>query len=245
SAHAVVVSGQPIIDDQGRKLGAVVTLSDVTQRRELERQFRQAQKMEAMGRLAAGVAHDFNNLLTVITGYCQFGRLRLSPEHPVRRDLDEIAKAGEQAANLTRQLLAFSRQQVLEPRVLDLNKVVASMTQMLQRLTGADVDLVFTPAGGLGQVQADAGQVEQVLLNLIVNAQDAMREGGRITIATHNLEVDEEHVRTQRAQHAAGEQTNGFCLTPVIPFGRYVTLTVTDTGCGIDNETGARIFEPF
>ena len=245
SLHVVVCSGQPIIDEHDRKVGAVVTMQDVTERRQLEHQFRQAQKMEAMGRLAAGVAHDFNNLLTVITGYCQFGRLRLAPEHPVHRDLDEIARAGEQAANLTRQLLAFSRQQMLEPRVLDLNTIVGAMAKMLKRLIGADVELVFIPAKDLGQVKADAGQIEQVLLNLIVNARDAIGEGGRITVETANLEVVELDSQAARNRPAPQSQGNGFTLTPSIEPGRYVVLTVVDTGCGMDAETGPRIFEPF
>ena len=159
AAHVMVVSGQPIIDDGGEKLGAVITMQDVTELKQLERQFQQAQKMEAMGLLAAGVAHDFNNLLTVISGYCQLAQARLQAGHPVLRDLAEVVKAGERAANLTRQLLAFSRQQVLEPRVLDLNEVIEGVEKMLSRLLGADIDLRFRPAEGLGQLRADAGQV--------------------------------------------------------------------------------------
>ena len=220
----MVVSGQPIIDDGGEKLGAVITMRDVTELKQLERQFQQAQKMEAMGLLAAGVAHDFNNLLTVISGYCQLAQARLQAGHPVLRDLAEVVKAGERAANLTRQLLAFSRQQVLEPRVLDLNEVIEGVEKMLSRLLGADIDLRFRPAEGLGQLRADAGQVEQVLLNLIVNARDAMPDGGRITIETENVEIRD------RSE---------------IPSGSYVLLTVSDTGSGMDAKTSSRIFEPF
>jgi len=223
-SHALVVTGQPSIGDRGEKLGAVITMQDVTELKQLERQFQQAQKMEAMGLLAAGVAHDFNNLLTVISGYCQLAQARLQAGHPVLRDLAEVAKAGERAANLTRQLLAFSRQQVLEPRVLDLNDVIADVEKMLRRLLGADIELRFRPAEGLGQLRADAGQVEQVLLNLIVNARDAMPDGGRITIETENVEI--------------GDRSE-------IPSGSYVLLTVSDTGSGMDAKTSSRIFEPF
>jgi len=223
AAHALVVSGQPIIGDGGEKLGAVVTMQDVTELKQLERQFQQAQKMEAMGLLAAGVAHDFNNLLTVISGYCQLAHSRVQPGHPVLRDIEEVAKAGDRAANLTRQLLAFSRQQVLQPRVLDLNEVIEDVEKMLRRLLGADIELRFRAAEDLGKLRADAGQIEQVLLNLIVNARDAMPDGGRITVETENVEIS-----------GASE----------VPSGSYVLLTVTDTGCGMDAKTSARIFEP-
>ena len=222
--HTLVVSGQPIIDDGGEKLGAVVTMQDVTELKQLERQFQQAQKMEAMGLLAAGVAHDFNNLLTVILGYCQVAQSRVPPNHPVLHDLDEVAKAGQRATNLTRQLLAFSRKQVLELRVLDLNAVITDVEKMLRRLIGVEVELIFRPEKELGQLRADAGQIEQVLLNLIVNARDAMPDGGRITIETRNVEIGE------------GAQ---------MPSGSYVLLTVADTGCGMDADTASRIFEPF
>ena len=222
--HTLVVSGQPIIDDGGEKLGAVVTMQDVTELKQLERQFQQAQKMEAMGLLAAGVAHDFNNLLTVILGYCQVAQSRVPPNHPVLHDLDEVAKAGQRATNLTRQLLAFSRKQVLELRVLDLNGVITDVEKMLRRLIGVEVELVFRPEKDLGQLRADAGQIELVLLNLIVNARDAMPDGGRITIETRNVEIGE------------GAQ---------MPSGSYVLLTVADTGCGMDADTASRIFEPF
>ncbi|HKW51622.1 MAG TPA: ATP-binding protein, partial [Candidatus Eisenbacteria bacterium] len=168
--------------------------------------------------------HDFNNLLTVISGYCQLAQSRVQPGHAVLRDLEEVAKAGDRAANLTRQLLAFSRQQVLEPRILDLNEVIEDVEKMLRRLLGADVELRFRPAKDLGLVRADAGQIEQVLLNLIVNARDAMQDGGRIAIETENVEI------------------NG---AADLPSGSYVLLTVADTGCGMDAKTASRIFEPF
>jgi two-component system cell cycle sensor histidine kinase/response regulator CckA len=223
SIRAVVASGQPITDDSGGKLGAVVTMQDVTELKELERQFRQAQKMEAMGMLAAGVAHDFNNLLTVISGYCALARGRVQEGHAVLRDLEEVASAGVRAANLTRQLLAFSRQQVLEPRMLDLNAVITDVEKMLRRLIGAEVALIFKPGANLGQVRADQGQIEQVLMNLIVNARDAMPDGGTITIETENV--------------AAGAHG--------LPQGPFVAVRVSDTGQGMDQETMSRIFEPF
>src|SRR5262249_28161697 len=160
--------------------GAVVAMHDVTEHRQLELQFRQAQKMEAMGQLAAGVAHDFNNLLTVIGGYCQLAAQRLQANEAATRDLAQISRASERAGNLTRQLLAFSRQQVLEPRDLDLNAVIGEMEKMLRRVIGAGIRLEFNAAPGLGRIHADAGQVEQVVMNLVVNARDAMPEGGCI-----------------------------------------------------------------
>lgn len=239
----VQTSGQPIVDASGRKLGAVITMQDVTEQRELERQFRQAHKMEAMGRLAAGVAHDFNNLLTVIGGYCQLARRRVPPGQALSRELDEIAKAGERAAELTRQLLAFSRQQVLEPRLLDLNHIIGDLDKMLRRLIGRDVELVFEPSRSLGWIRADAGQVEQVLMNLIVNARDAMSNGGRILVQTADTdlpaarapEISVAGSKTAVSSAAGSRET----LCP------YVVLRVSDTGSGMDAETASRIFEPF
>lgn len=205
------------------------TVIDVTERKQLEEQLRQSQKIEAVGRLAGGVAHDFNNLLTAILGYSDLALETLPDSSPLRHHLLEIKKAGERAASLTRQLLAFSRQQVLAPQVLDLNAVVADMEKMLHRLIGEDIDFssVFEPR--LGRVKADPGQIEQVILNLAVNSRDAMPEGGRITLETANLAVDEAHAR----EHLG--------LNP----GPYVTLTVRDTGCGMDAEIRSHIFEPF
>ena len=211
---------------RGLRLTAV---RDVTERRQLEDQFRQAQKMEAVGRLAGGVAHDFNNLLTVITSYSQLLLDDLGAEDARRADLQEIQKAAAGAATLTRQLLAFSRQQVLEPRVLDLNTVVAAAGKMLQRLIGEDVDLVTVLAPDLGAVKVDPGQVEQVVMNLAVNARDAMPEGGKLTIATANAELESTHTQ----EHS------------VVGAGAYVLLSVSDTGIGMDDRTRARIFEPF
>src|SRR5438132_13194264 len=185
--------------------------------------------MEAVGRLAGGVAHDFNNLLTVITSYSDLVLEDLAPDDPTRDDIAQIRKAAEGAAALTRQLLAFSRQQVLEPKVLDLKATVAGTEKLLQRLVGEDVQLATALAPDLGAVKADPVQLEQVIINLAVNARDAMPAGGRLTIEAANVEMDEVYVRS----HA-----------PARP-GRYVMLVLSDTGIGMDEQTKARIFEPF
>ena len=202
---------------------------DLSKSRQLEKQLWQAQKMEAVGQLAGGVAHDFNNLLTAILGFTELVKARLGADTTALDELDEVRKAGERAAALTRQLLAFSRRQVLEPRVLDLNAIVGEMEKMLRRLIGEDVDLVTTLDPSLGNVRADAGEIEQVIVNLAVNSRDAMPRGGRITIETSNVNLDEAYSQ----QHV-----------PVRP-GRYIMLAVSDTGMGMDAETQARIFEPF
>jgi PAS domain S-box-containing protein len=199
-------------------------------RAELEGQLRQAQKLEAIGQLAGGIAHDFNNLLTVITGRSELLLRRVGHQSPLTPDLDLVVRTAERAASLTRQLLAFSRKQVLEPRVLDLNGIVANMERMLRRLIGEDVDLAIRLATGLWRVRADPGQIEQVLLNLSVNARDAMPRGGRLTIETINVELDE-----------AGARRLGSSARP----GAHVLLAVADTGCGMDAETLSHVFEPF
>ncbi len=197
--------------------------------RTMEEQFRQAQRLEAVGRLAGGVAHDFNNVLTVITGISQLLLTDLEPGDPTRGNVEEIQKAAQKAATLTRQLLAFSRRQMLQPKVFDLNATVRSLEKMLPRLLGEDVKLEFSLAAELGAVQADPGQIEQVILNLAVNARDAMPGGGRLTIETGNAELDE----TYAASHAG--------VSP----GPYVLLAVTDSGTGMDRDTLSHVFEPF
>ena len=194
-----------------------------------EQQLRQAQKMEAVGRLAGGVAHDFNNLLTIITGYSQMLLTRLAPDDPARAELAEIKEAGDRAVALTGQLLAFSRKQVVQPKVLDLNAVVTNLDKMLQRLIGEDILLATALAPSVGRVKADPGQIEQIIMNLAVNARDAMPRGGKLTFETADVELDDTY-----ANHMVAVQP-----------GSYVMLAVSDTGCGMDAETQARIFEPF
>jgi PAS domain S-box-containing protein len=219
----------PVRGERGEVTGFIAINRDVTERKQLEEQLRQAQKMEAVGRLAGGVAHDFNNLLTVIKGYTQLLSNHLAADNPLHGHVDEIQKAGDRAAGLTRQLLAFSRQQVLAPQVLDLSAVIANMEKMLRRLIGEDIELATIKGEGLGRVKADPGQIEQVIMNLAVNARDAMPKGGKLTIETANVEMDPAYTRN----HVAG-----------IP-GVYVMLAVSDTGIGMDARTLAHIFEPF
>ena len=219
-----------IRDDNGTIEKLVIVNRDITARHRLENQFRQAQKMEAVGRLSGGIAHDFNNLLGVIIGYSEILTEGLSLADPMRENVDEILKAGRRAASLTRQLLAFSRQQVLEPKALDLNEVVSDTERMLRRLVGEDIYFTTHLQNPLGTVKADPGQVEQVLMNLVVNARDAMPEGGHLVIETANVELD--HVFVSRYS---------FPFKP----GSYVLLTVSDTGVGMDAETQTHIFEPF
>ncbi|MDE2293683.1 MAG: response regulator, partial [Elusimicrobia bacterium] len=208
---------------------ALTEASERSERRSLEERYRQAQRMESIGRLAGGVAHDFNNLLTAILGFSGFVSESLEPADPRREDLAEVRKAAERAMSLTRQLLAFSRRQVLEPRVLDLNEVVADIERLLRRVIGADVALETRLAPGLWNVVADRGQMEQVLMNLAVNARDAMPGGGRIVIGTENVELD--------AAFAAGHPS----VTP----GPHARVWLSDDGTGMDAATRARIFEPF
>ena len=204
-------------------------IRDVSERRELEERYRQAQKMESVGRLAGGVAHDFNNLLTVISGHASLLAAKLAPDDPTLRRVETIQTATAHAADLTRQLLAFSRKQVLAPRVLDLNDTLAGIEPMLRRLIGEDVDLVVVRGVGLGRVEADPGQVAQIVVNLAVNARDAMPDGGKLTIETANVDLDEAHAH----RHAETRP------------GRYVMLAVSDTGVGMDEQTRSHIFEPF
>src|SRR5436190_8217116 len=223
----VDIESQPI-SFAGRP-ARLVLARDVTARRQLEEQLRQAQKMEAVGQLAGGIAHDFNNLLTAILGCTQLLLHATPPEDERREDIEEIKNAGLRAAELTRQLLAFSRRQVLAPKLLDMNAVVATMDKMLRRLIGEDVALVTELAADLGPVSADPGQLEQVLLNLAVNARDAMPQGGRLTIATANVLLTEEYAERHHR----------------LPPGQYVLLAVSDTGVGMDEATQKHLFEPF
>jgi len=218
----------PVRGGRGEITHFIATTQDVTERKLLEQQFTQAQKMEAVGRLAGGVAHDFNNLLTIINGFAALLSKQTSTEDPRHGQLTEILLAGERAASVTRQLLAFSRRQLLEPRVLDLNSVLADVETMLRHLVGEDVELVMT-LKPLGRIKADPGQIEQVVMNLAVNARDAMPKGGKLLIETGNVEIDENYA----CRHS-----------PMIQ-GKYVMVAVSDTGSGMDLETQAHLFEPF
>jgi PAS domain S-box-containing protein len=225
----IVSRGIAIRDPSGRPLRMTGSHQDVTERKALEARFLQAQKMEGVGRLASGVAHDFNNVLSLITSYSELVLARLQPGDPLRDHVDEIRKAGAQGSSLTRQLLLFARRQVAEPRVLDLNEIVPEMEKMLRRVIGKDVAVEVALERPLGRVEADAGRVEQVILNLCVNARDAMPHGGKIAIGTANVDLPG-NVRGLRG--------------PVRP-GRYVALSVHDTGSGMTPEVLARLFEPF
>src|SRR5579871_47708 len=225
---SVRLSGRTFTGEQ-ESLFFELFAEDVTEQRRLEQQLRQAQKMEAVGRLAGGIAHDFNNLLMVISGYCEFLLERIGSDPALRGPAQEIANASNRATSLTRQLLAFSRKQMLTPKVLDLNEVVTENLKMLNRLIGEDIDLVMVPGTELGAVKADPGQIEQVIMNLAVNARDAMPRGGRLTIETSNVTLDADYARF----HA-----------PVSP-GEYIMLAISDTGQGMDVETQNHIFEPF
>ncbi|HKC09070.1 MAG TPA: PAS domain S-box protein [Methylomirabilota bacterium] len=216
-------------DTSGAAVGTLGLLKDIAERRQLEEQLRQSQKMDAVGRLAGGIAHDFNNLLTVIAGRAQMILARLRPEEPIHRDATLVRTTADRAAALTQQLLAFSRKQVLQPQVLDLNAVMTAMEPMLSRLIGEDIELAVVPTKGLDRVKADPGQIEQVIVNLVVNSRDAMPQGGRLTIETANVELDEAYAR----RHVA------------VPAGQYVMLAVSDNGAGMDEATCSRVFEPF
>jgi signal transduction histidine kinase len=207
----------------------VGTVQDITERRLLEDQLRQSQKMEAIGRLAGGIAHDLNNALTAIAGYAELALGEVASDHPARPDVEEIRRAAERAGSVTRQLLAFSRKQLLEPRLFNLNDTVVNIGRLLTRLLGANVHVETKLAPSMPAVLGDPGQVEQAIINLAVNARDAMPSGGRLTLTTSIDEVDDAFARRH---------------LPMAP-GRYAALRVTDTGHGMTHETQARVFEPF
>ncbi|MCA1586739.1 MAG: PAS domain S-box protein, partial [Acidobacteria bacterium] len=216
-------------DADGSPRYFIAIIEDISERRRLEQQLRQAQKMEAVGRLAGGIAHDFNNLLTAILGYSHFVLEALSASHPARAHVEEIRKAGDSASSLTRQLLAFSRQQILQPQIVDLNDVVAHMDALLRRVIGEDVVLASQLTPALDPVSVDPGQIEQIIMNLAVNARDAMPTGGQLTIETGNVTLDETYV----TNHPGASQ------------GPHVMLAVTDTGSGMSADAMSHVFEPF
>jgi two-component system, cell cycle sensor histidine kinase and response regulator CckA len=224
----VHIFGVPLISKQ-TQIGVFAIYADLTESKKLTEQLRQAQKMEAIGRLAGGVAHDFNNLLTSIIGYSQLVLGRLGDDHPLSKNIQEIIKAGERAARLTSQLLAFSRKQVLQPVVLNLNSVVSDMDKMLRRFIGEDIDLITVLDPELGCVKADADQMSQIILNLAINSRDAMPHGGKLTLETSNIELDETYGRTH----------------PEVEVGPTVMLAISDNGCGMGHETLSHVFEPF
>ena len=221
--------GHLVLDEDGNVSKMVGFITDVSERRMLEQQLRQAQKMEAVGRLAGGVAHDFNNLLTVITGYCELLTTTGPEGNSWRQNTEQIRTAANRAAGITQQLLAFSRRQVLSPRIIELNTVILNLDSMLRRLIGEDIEVLTVPAHDLGTVKADPGQIEQVVLNLALNARDAMPNGGTLTLETSNADLDDAYAREHQSVVA----------------GRYVLLAVSDTGVGMSPETQAHIFEPF
>jgi PAS domain S-box-containing protein len=220
ASSLVEISGQHVVQDIVR---------DISERKRIEEQFRAAQRMESVGRLAGGIAHDFNNLLGAITGYSDLALREVGEDGSLRKDLEEISKAAKRAADLTRQLLAFSRKQVLEPKVLDLNALIRNLEEMLRRLIGEDIELITSLDESLGSIKADPSQIEQVVMNLAVNGRDAMPDGGKLIVETSNTQLDQEYAD----QHLTAEA------------GDYVMLAVTDTGMGMDEATRSKIFEPF
>ena len=226
---ALLETSARLIYSDGRRQGIQGIARDVTERRQLESMVRQSQKLEAIGRLSGGLAHDFNNLLCVISGHAELLSERLEETLPAARNVMQIKKAVDSASTLVRQLLAFSRKQVFHPQILNLNAIVVETEKLLGRLIGEDIEFFTSLEPELGPVQVDPIQVEQVLVNLVLNARDAMPQGGKLTIETYNMDLEE------------GSRSNG----GITPAGKYVVLAVTDNGCGMDEETQSRIFEPF
>jgi nitrogen-specific signal transduction histidine kinase/CheY-like chemotaxis protein len=214
----------------GKITGAVEVLRDITETKNLEIQLRQSQKMEAIGTLAGGIAHDFNNLLTTIMGNSELALLNYRNDDPEREDLVEIKKAAQRAATLTSQLLAFSRKQVIQPKILDINDGLRDMENMLRRLIGEDIELCTVLEPELGKIHMDPGQIDQIVINLAVNARDAMPYGGKLTIETDNLNLDAEYFKNHGVEYEPGQ---------------YVMLAVSDTGIGMDGKTRSKIFDPF
>jgi signal transduction histidine kinase len=235
--HKIILnSAVPLRNDRGEITGGIIINNDISDRKRAEQalaektdQLRQSQKIEAVGRLAGGVAHDFNNLLTVITGYCELMMIKIGEGNPLLPDLQEIGKSADRAAALTRQLLAFSRRQILQPKVLEIDTVIPEMYKMLHRLIGEDINLTTNLSAGAGKVKFDPSQIEQVIVNLVINSRDAMPDGGAITIETANVELDEAYVRLHGGAWP----------------GPHVMLAVSDTGCGMDPETLSKAFDPF
>lgn len=225
----VEVSASPLQEENGKVSLVVETMRDITELNHLKALFLQAQKMEAVGRLAGGMAHDFNNLMNVVIGYSEMLLHKAASDDPGRQGLESILDAGERAATLTRQLLAFSRKQIIEPKILDMNAVITDMERILRRIIGEDIELLSKGIPGIGRVRADLGMIEQVIMNLAVNARDAMPDGGKLTIETANVEFDEHYVQTHQGSRP----------------GPYVMLAISDTGMGMTPEVKARIFEPF
>lgn len=231
SGKMLNVKVEPIFDSAGELFGAVHIVTDITKQKTLENQLQQSHKMEAIGTLAGGIAHDFNNILTAIIGNANLALMEVDEDGPLREEIEEIKTAGERAASLTRQLLAFSRKEIIQPKVLDFNELLAEIEKMLGRLISEDVELLTILEPALWQVEADPGQVEQVIMNLAVNARDAMPKGGKLTIETANVDLDGNYYR----EHGIKEGQPG----------SYVMLAVSDTGIGMNEETRERIFEPF
>jgi PAS domain S-box-containing protein len=225
----IEVKSFPLKNSRGEIISAIEIHNDITEKKKLEEQLRHAQKMEAVGTLAGGVAHDFNNILTAIIGYGSLLQMKMDENDPLRSNVDSILASTERAANLTQSLLAFSRKQILAPKLADMNTIVRRVEKLLARLIGEDVEIQPDLHGGPLTIKADTGQIEQVLINLATNARDAMPQGGRLTLETTSVELDNEYAK----EHGYGKP------------GRYALLTVTDTGSGMDKKTVERIFEPF